>query len=74
MAPVEEFFRRYFILQGQGRVEIGALPLQDVTNGFVALVPPMCRQGITNTALGELLSLAICSPRFSADDYSEIGK
>ncbi len=66
-------FERYYILEGQGRMEIGELPPQDVTPGFVVLIPPMCRQRITNTGSEDLLFLAICSPRFSVDDYIESG-
>lgn len=62
-------FERYYILDGQGRVEIGEIPPQDVVPGSVVLIPPMCRQRITNTGTGDLLFLAICSPRFEVEDY-----
>ena len=52
---------RYIILQGRGRVEIGALPPADVAVGDVVLIPPMCRQRITNTGPDDLIFLAICS-------------
>jgi len=64
-------FERYYILHGQGRVEIGELPPRDVVPGSVILIPPMCRQRITNTSAEDLLFLAICSPRFTVDDYVE---
>lgn len=64
-------FERYYILAGQGRVEIGDLPPQDVTPGFVVLIPPLCRQRISNTGAQDLLLLAICSPRFTPADYVE---
>lgn len=66
-------FERYYILEGKGRVEVGELPPQDVIPGFVVLIPPMCRQRITNTGSEDLLFLAICSPRFCVDDYVETG-
>ena len=66
-------FERYYILEGQGRMEIGELSPQDITPGFVVLIPPMCRQRITNTGSSDLLFLAICSPRFSVEDYIECG-
>jgi len=67
-------FERYYILEGQGLIEIGDLPPQEVTPGYVVLIPPMCRQRITNTGSEDLLFLAICSPRFCVDDYEETGK
>ncbi len=63
---------RYYIIQGLGRVEIGQLPPQDVTTGDVVLIPPLCRQRITNTGSDDLIFLAICTPRFSNDVYEDI--
>lgn len=63
---------RYVILQGQGRVEIGDMPAADVAVGDVVLIPPMCRQRITNTGAEELIFLAICTPRFSYGAYEDI--
>lgn len=63
---------RYVILAGSGRVEIGALPPQDVGPGDVALIPPLCPQRITNTGSSDLVFLAICSPRFTAAVYQDI--
>ena len=64
---------RYVFLEGQGSVEIGDLPPQEVSAGDVVLIPPMCRQRITNTGLRDLLFLAICTPRFQQYNYEEIG-
>ena len=63
---------RYIILQGQGRVEIGTLSPAAVSVGDVVLIPPMCRQRITNTGSDDLIFLAICTPRFSYDAYQDI--
>ena len=63
---------RYVIVQGQGRVEIGDLPSTDVAVGDIVLIPPMCRQRITNTGTEELIFLAICTPRFSYGAYEDI--
>ena len=63
---------RYVIVQGQGRVEIGDLPSTDVAVGDIVLIPPMCRQRITNTGADDLVFLAICTPRFSYDAYENI--
>ena len=65
-------FERYFIISGRGIVEIGKLPPQEVTAGDVVLIPPMCRQRITNTGAEDLVFLAICSPRFSQDVYEDV--
>jgi mannose-6-phosphate isomerase-like protein (cupin superfamily) len=63
---------RYVILQGQGLVEIGDLPMLTVTKGDVVLIPPMCPQRITNTGTEDLVFLAICSPRFRQLNYEDI--
>jgi mannose-6-phosphate isomerase-like protein (cupin superfamily) len=63
---------RYYIVEGKGRVEVGQLPPQDVTAGAIVLIPPMCRQRITNTGTEDLIFLAICTPRFSNDVYEDI--
>ena len=63
---------RYVIVQGHGRVDIGDLPPQDVGAGDVVLIPPMCRQRITNTGTEVLVFLAICTPRFSSDVYEDV--
>ncbi len=63
---------RYCILSGRGRVEVGKLAPQEVKPGDIVLIPPMCRQRITNVGEEELVFLAICTPRFSNDVYEDI--
>ncbi|WP_305910099.1 cupin domain-containing protein [Methylomarinum sp. Ch1-1] len=63
---------RYCILNGVGRVEIGDLPAQHVKAGDIVLIPPLCRQRISNTGAEDLIFLAICSPRFSKDVYQDL--
>ena len=63
---------RYAIVQGRGRVEVGSLPPAEVSAGDVVLIPPGCRQRITNTGNDDLIFLAICTPRFSYDVYEDI--
>ncbi len=63
---------RYVILEGEGRVEIGDLSPQEVRLGDVVLIPPSCRQRITNLGPGNLIFLAICSPRFRPEAYEEL--
>jgi mannose-6-phosphate isomerase-like protein (cupin superfamily) len=63
---------RYVILEGRGRAEVGGLAPQDVGPGDVVLIPPSCRQRITNTGAGDLVFLAICSPRFAHQAYEPL--
>lgn len=63
---------RYYILSGRATVEIGHLPSRKVTPGDIVLIPPECRQRITNTGADDLIFLAICTPRFSEKVYEDI--
>lgn len=63
---------RYVILAGQGRVEVGVLPPQDVAPGDVVLIPPDCPQRIRNTGAVDLVFLALCSPRFRQSCYIDV--
>lgn len=63
---------RYLILNGNGRVEVGDLPPQDVTVGDTVLIPALCRQRITNTGARDLIFLAVCTPRFTPEIYEDI--
>jgi len=69
---VNGVFERYFILEGKGLVEVGELPPEEVNPGDVVLIPQSYRQRITNIGSGDLLFLAICTPRFSQDAYEDI--
>lgn len=63
---------RYVILQGEGRVEIDNLPATTVTAGDVVIIKPGCTQRITNMGNTDLVFLAICTPRFTAECYQEL--
>ena len=63
---------RYVMLEGSGRIEIGELPPRVVGPGDVVLIPPGCRQRIANVGAGDLVFLAICSPRFQTDAYEDL--
>jgi len=65
-------YERYFIISGRGLVEIGEQPPKEVTAGDIVLIPPMCRQRITNIGAEDLIFLAICTPRFSRDVYEDL--
>ena len=60
---------RYMILSGQGRVEVGDEVARDLVAGDVVVIPPECRQRISNTGDEDLLFLAICTPRFQQGCY-----
>jgi mannose-6-phosphate isomerase-like protein (cupin superfamily) len=63
---------RYVILEGRGRAEIGGLAPQEVGPGDVVLIPPSTRQRIANTGPGDLVFLAICTPRFTQGAYEDV--
>jgi mannose-6-phosphate isomerase-like protein (cupin superfamily) len=63
---------RYVILSGEGIVNVGDLPARAVTAGDTVIIPPECRQRISNTGASDLLFLALCTPRFSPDIYVDI--
>lgn len=63
---------RYYILEGQGLMQVGELPEKTVQPGDIVLIPPMCRQRISNNGTQDLVFLAICSPRFFSANYQDI--
>ena len=63
---------RYVIIEGTGRMEVGNLAPQGVGPGDVVLIPPACRQRITNIGSQDLIFLAICTPRFRPEAYEDI--
>ena len=63
---------RYFIIGGRGLMEVGELPPQEVAAGDVVLIPPRCRQRITNSGAVDLIFLAVCTPRFCNEAYEDI--
>ncbi len=69
---LEGVTERYLILEGVGLVEVGTLPPQKVSPGDVVFIPPACPQRITNIGTGDLVFLAVCSPRFTSDVYKDL--
>jgi len=63
---------RYVVVEGRGSVEVGDVPAREVAPGDVVLIPPGCRQRITNTGGADLVFLAICTPRFRAEAYVDL--
>ncbi len=60
---------RYVVLSGSGRVEIGDRTPEIVSHGDVVRIPGGCPQRITSTGDGDLVFLAICTPRFRPENY-----
>ena len=63
---------RYVILQGRGRVTLGGRAAQVVSPGDVVIIPSGCPQQIANDGDGDLIFLAICTPRFVPEAYREM--
>ncbi len=63
---------RYYILSGQGLVEVGELPPREVAPGDIVVIPPRYRQRIGNTGSEDLIFLCICTPRFTITAYEEL--
>lgn len=63
---------RYVLLEGRGRVEVDGLDPQEIGPGDVVLIPPDCRQRITNTGPQDLVFLALCTPRFHQENYEDV--
>lgn len=63
---------RYLIMEGSGVVEIGEEIPRAVGIGDTVLIPAGVRQRITNTGSGDLIFLAVCTPRFVAEAYEDV--
>jgi mannose-6-phosphate isomerase-like protein (cupin superfamily) len=64
---------KYFILAGEGRVEVGEEPTRAVGPGALVVIPRGVPQRITNISDGEdLVFLCICTPRFQPSVYREL--
>ena len=69
---LDGIIERYLILKGQGEVEIGDTPPQSVKTGDTTVIPAGVRQRIRNTGKEDLLFLAVCTPRFAEDKYTDL--
>ncbi len=63
---------RYVILEGRGRVELGDHLERAVAPGDVVFIPARTPQRISNTGDGDLVFLAVCSPRFRPEAYQDL--
>lgn len=68
---LEGISERYVILQGRALVEIGDLK-QSVKEFDVVVIPPGCKQRITNTQETDLVFLAVCTPAFTSGAYIDL--
>ncbi|NNL91157.1 MAG: cupin domain-containing protein [Saprospiraceae bacterium] len=62
----------YYILNGQGLVEIGESMQKNVKSGDAVLIPADTAQRITNTGETDLLFLCYCAPSFGAESYESL--
>jgi mannose-6-phosphate isomerase-like protein (cupin superfamily) len=62
----------YYILSGQGEVEIGGKVIGTIRPGDLLHIPADTPQRITNTGGEDLVFLAICAPRFEGERYEEV--
>ena len=69
---LEGITERYILLEGTGQVEIGVSMREDLGPGDVAVIPPGVRQRVSNTGSGDLLFLAVCTPRFNSEAYQDL--
>ncbi len=63
---------RYVILEGQGVVRGAGMAEHPVGPGDVVIIPPASPQQISNTGHGDLVFLALCTPRFVPEAYEDI--
>lgn len=68
---VRDIAERYVVLEGRGTVEVEGLATAGVGPGDVVRIPPGARQRIHNDGEGDLVFLAICTPRFVPEAYEE---
>lgn len=69
---LEGVTERYIVLEGRGIVEVGDRAPEPVGPGSVVHIPPGVRQRIRNDGEGDLIFLALCTPRFTPDCYEAL--
>jgi mannose-6-phosphate isomerase-like protein (cupin superfamily) len=63
---------RYLILEGAGLAEIEKCSPREVLPGDAVTILPGIPQRITNTGNGDLIFLAVCTPRFEPERYTDV--
>jgi len=62
----------YFILSGEGQVELGEDFVKEVSANDVVRIPADHAQRISNFGTEDLIFLCFCQPAFSDDCYEEL--
>ncbi len=60
---------KYYIISGEGEMEIGGNKVGKVVRGDVVVIPAGTSQRIKNTGGSDLVFLCICTPRFKVANY-----
>jgi len=68
---LKETFERYYVLRGTGVVTVGCTE-HPVGVGDVVCIAPGVAQKIKNTGNKDLVFLAMCTPRFILENYTEL--
>jgi mannose-6-phosphate isomerase-like protein (cupin superfamily) len=61
----------YLIAKGKGKVQIGGLEPDEVTEGDIVIIPQGTSQKITNIGKTDLIFYCICTPAFTQDCYHD---
>lgn len=61
----------YLITKGKGRVYISGLEPAEITEGDIAIIPPLASQKIANIGKTDLIFYCICTPSFTDDCYHD---
>ncbi len=69
---LEQTSERYLIIEGEGRIDAGALVQKTVTPGDIVYIPAGTAQRIANTGQQDLVFYAICLPRFTPRCYRDL--
>jgi mannose-6-phosphate isomerase-like protein (cupin superfamily) len=69
---VEGTVERYIIAEGDGRVQVGDFPAEEVGPGDVVTIPAGVRQRISNTGSCDLIFYCVCTPRFEPKNYQAL--
>jgi mannose-6-phosphate isomerase-like protein (cupin superfamily) len=64
----------YYLLSGQGDVEIAGKVIGIMRPGDLLRIPADTPQRINNTGGEDLVFLAICAPRFEGERYEEVNQ
>ncbi|MCR9106298.1 MAG: cupin domain-containing protein [Gammaproteobacteria bacterium] len=69
---LEGIVERYVVLEGAGRVEVDGMAPTVVQAGDTVTIPAGVPQRIHNCGTGDLVFLALCTPRFMAAAYCDL--